>query len=222
MRWMPVQQRCQFSLQVASAVSAKHHSSQLCTGTRRGFAAQPSRDDDRKRLSNQDIPHDKFILIDSSGSNLGITLRKDALAMVDKTQVLALVQHTPPVCRILSREAWDALVASDTPKPVAKKVTTVKKEKEMEINSTISPHDLTIKMDRVKAFLAKGYDVKFALTWRKQGVNLQDLYHQIVQALAGLARLGGKPVLAGKKMNFVLKPERKRSDPAASKSKDTA
>ncbi|KAI8910373.1 hypothetical protein EDD86DRAFT_205225 [Gorgonomyces haynaldii] len=95
------------------------------------------------------------------------------------------------------------------PKPEKQAPKPVESTKELEINSTIDPHDLGIKLKKAEKFLQKGIRVQFTLTFRAGGKNNMELYESITQELQDL----GTPVPGlqkGRKLSFAIKPKSKK------------
>lgn len=123
---------------------------------------------------------------------------KDILAKLDrKTQSLE-VQYMPdpkkpdspkwPVARIVNKK--EELARKQKEKEQQKKQAAVNKEKELEFNWALAPHDVEHKLRTLKKFLAKGYKVQLLLM-KKAGrgakatkQEAETLLEKIVEAVA--------------------------------------
>lgn len=116
-------------------------------------------------------PPKQLLVIDASGKNLGVLSAFDANALVDPLLyklVIVNAAANPPVAKI-------TLLASITPPSTnsnsnggSSSISTIRKDavkpkeqkqKELEINSNISLHDLNVKLVKLSEFLGKGYIV---------------------------------------------------------------
>lgn len=150
------------------------------------------------RLPRDDEIREKFVHIDGDGGLSGPVRVADILAKLDrKTQSLE-VQYMPdpknpdslkwPVAKIVNKK--EELARKQKEKEQQKKQAAANKEKELEFNWALAPHDVDHKLRTLKKFLAKGYKVQLLLL-KKAGKGAkatkqeaETLLQKIVEAVA--------------------------------------
>jgi translation initiation factor IF-3 len=158
------------------------------------------------KVINNMIKHPTLQILSPNGQKLGLKSLQDALQLFNpKTHQLVVVNEklSPPLARIME-------LKTAVPKTVRKI-----SEKEVQVNTSIDPHDLDTKLNKSKAFLQKGHRLTFNLTYNGIRHNSQ-VYDEICSKLEAF----GKPLgiqSKGKKMQFKMDPLnskiRKSQDP---------
>jgi translation initiation factor IF-3 len=120
---------------------------QFIRHTARTFSTKPN-----QTLINEKINHELVNLISLEGKRLGETTLKEALSSFDRTKFnLVQVSSTPtlPICRIIEIVSKNAPVKDkESPAKVVQKEAKKLVVKEMEINTSIDPHDLETKLKK--------------------------------------------------------------------------
>ncbi|XP_034018477.1 translation initiation factor IF-3, mitochondrial [Thalassophryne amazonica] len=131
------------------------------------------------------IPHPQIQLLSETAENLGVMHRAEALRIMDERGlklVLLNERKVPPIYQLMSgkqiHEEQMKLQEKQKAKPAPVQV------KELVLSSSISPHDLKIKLKQVESWLAKKDHVKITLRKRKQqladmDVALKDILQNI-------------------------------------------
>jgi len=100
-----------------------------------------------------------MMVVDEKGVNRGVLSYDEAIKLTDLSMFdLQLMNDTPPVARIVPRAITTTLVSSKLTHIPKQASVFVKKDKskELDINSTISIHDLKFKTAKLVEFLEKG------------------------------------------------------------------
>ena len=112
---------------------------------------------------NDAIPHKTILMVTEEGLKK-ISL-KEALKSFNPAEFdLVQVASKPPfpICKLINRkQAFDKSKQKKTKSPGSV-------QKELEISTVITDHDLGIKLDKAKAFLEKGYRVQFTFLKKNQ------------------------------------------------------
>eukprot|EP01138_Halocafeteria_seosinensis_P006662 gb/GECG01006810.1/.p1 GENE.gb/GECG01006810.1/~~gb/GECG01006810.1/.p1 ORF type:complete len:344 (+),score=56.15 gb/GECG01006810.1/:1-1032(+) len=104
--------------------------------------------------ANEDIKGSKFRVVDEDGAQLGIMQRDDAFQKArEQNQDLVLVapDASPPVCKLTS--AIKLKRKREKEKKEAQRQERANKLKEMRFTAKIEPHDLEVKIEKVRKFL---------------------------------------------------------------------
>ena len=114
----------------------------------------------------------------------------------------------PPVCKIMD---YGKLKYDQKKKDQeSKKKQHVIRLKEVRFRPRISDHDLGIKVNRVKKFIADGSKVKITIMYRGREMARQDLgedlINRIVDALKDVARIEKRGDLEGRRISVVMSP----------------
>lgn len=154
-------------------------------------------------------------VIDEDGKQLGIMTKQEALAVASE-QGLDLVEISPnanpPVCKIVD---WGKFNYQRT-KQLQKNRKSAKSldMKQMRFGLKISPHDLSIKMNKVTKFLDAGHKVKITLMYRGReqahreiGFNIAN---KVIEDFGDTIVVEQQPQLAGRQLNFVIRSSGKK------------
>lgn len=122
----------------------------------RGFAKKTwaKRKKGPKVTANEDIKGTEFRVVDEDGTQLGVMQREDAFKQArDHQQDLVLVapEANPPVCKLTSAVKLKRKREKEAKE--AEKQERANKLKEMRFTSKIEPHDLEVKIEKVRKFL---------------------------------------------------------------------
>ena len=155
-------------------------------------------------------------VIDADGKQLGILSKQEALQLAQERE-LDLVEISPdadpPVCKIVD---WGKFNYQRT-KQLQKNRKTVKAMdmKQIRFGLKIGSHDLEIKMNKVRKFLAAGHKVKITLVYRGREQAHKEIGFQIAQRViddfGDTIIVDQPPQLAGRQLNFVVRSSGKKA-----------
>ncbi|KAJ3410599.1 hypothetical protein HDV05_003549 [Chytridiales sp. JEL 0842] len=178
---------------------------------------------------NREIPYSSFLVMGPGNARHGILSLDEAMKLVNSaTQDLVLVSKSDeeqPVCRIMDKLSEQQSKHEDIKKThkgayrahklesaggaesIAEKVDHSNVTKEIELKSSISTHDLEIKLRKVRELLTKGYKVQITAidVKRPNAQNASTLIESIKNELADLASPVGPQSSVGKKISIVMK-----------------
>ena len=150
-------------------------------------------------------------LIGETGEQMGIVPIAEAMdsassAGLDLVEVAS--SSDPPVCKIMD---YGKLKYDQKKKDQeSKKKQHVIRIKEVRFRPRISDHDLGIKVNRVKKFIADGSKVKITIMYRGREMARQDLgedlINRIIEALEDVARVEKRGDLEGRRISVVMSP----------------
>ncbi len=180
---------------------------------------QPSKPVGKQLRINDQIRLSPVRLIDDDDEQVGVIDLLEAKRLA-KEAGLDLVevapQGQPPVCRIMDYGKWKY-----QQKKKEQKARTHSKQselKEVRLRPKIDDHDLDIKMQHAKGFLADGDKVQFTMLFRGREMIHRDIGFNAMRAirddLAAMSKIEAEPRMMGKRMTMVLAPERKQQQPA--------
>jgi translation initiation factor IF-3 len=112
---------------------------------------------------NEQIRADQMFVVGSKGEKMGLMSREQALTLAkqeEKDLVLIAPNATPPVAKIIE---FGKFLYSQQKK---EKPTKQRELKEVRISYNIGEHDLEVKLNHLKKFLAKGHHVRLAMILR--------------------------------------------------------
>ncbi len=163
-------------------------------------------------MINEEIRLKELRLIDEDNNQLGIMGSREALELAqerDLDLVLIASQTTPPVCKIMDYGKYK--YETSKRKKEAKKKQKVINVKELRIGLNIEQHDLGVRMNQAKSFLADGDKVKMTVRFRGREIAHSDLALEIMkkieEALKDVAVVEKKPMLEGKSMIMIVAPK---------------
>ena len=143
---------------------------------------------------NQEIKAKTVRVIGVYNEQLGVFSLKDALSLAEDNELdLIMVQPNaePPVCKIsdYSKFKYEQLKKE---KEARKKQNTIE-TKELKISPNIDMHDLNIKVNQAKKFIAKGNKVKVTLVCKGREITHIDTYKSIlftfIDSMSDVAKL---------------------------------
>lgn len=149
-------------------------------------------------------------IIDSSGKQIGVLSRAEALKLADE-EGLDLVEISPnanpPVAKIVDWGKYNYQKTKQLQKN--KRATKVLDIKQMRMGLKISDHDLGIKLKKVNGFLEAGHKVKIVLFFRGREMAHKDLGFRLAEKIIGQFDEGivvdQPPQLLGKQLSFVVR-----------------
>lgn len=126
---------------------------------------------------NERIPGTKVQLINSTGENVGVVSKFDAIreAQLDGLDLVMLSDmgsEGVPVAKIM--DLGKAVYAKKKKTAEAKKKQKVIKVKEVKIRPSIGEHDLLTKVKQSAAFLKEGMRIKFTLVYKGREMTLRN------------------------------------------------
>lgn len=152
---------------------------------------------------NREIKSKRVVLIDASGTKLGLFLSTDAVNLAKQSN-LDLVQvntEEPPTCKIMD---YGKYLYSQKKKTKSSTV----EIKEIKISPNIDGHDFSFKFDQAKKFLAKGHKLKLTVKFDGREIIHKDLgfekISKFIQELGDLAKVESAPVFSGKIIQAIL------------------
>lgn len=151
------------------------------------------------------------VMVVRDGSNLGVMSTAEALRTA-KDDGLDLVEISPnsrpPVCRIMDygKFKYEKNIKEKQQRKNAKS----SQPKEVRLRPVTQDHDLDTKTRAIKGFLEDGHSVQIKIKFKAREITHKELgfsvVHAIVDKLAGIGQLKGKPSLMGKWLNCVIEP----------------
>ncbi|MGA1045285.1 MAG: translation initiation factor IF-3 [Phycisphaerales bacterium] len=155
-------------------------------------------------------------LIDETGEMVGIVetdeaRRRAADAGLDLVEVAADVR--PPVCRIMDYGKFRYEQSKKDRAGRAKSKVSEMKEVRLGRSMKIDPHDVEIRINQARRFLAEGHRVQIVQNFRgaremahrdRGDVRMQE----VIERLSDLAKVEAPPRMAGRRMSMILVPDR--------------
>jgi translation initiation factor IF-3 len=153
-------------------------------------------------------------VIDPDGKQLGVKTLPEALAVarqLDLDLVEVAPDASPPVVRVMDYNRFKYETAQRARE--SRKKATSTSVKEMKYRPKIGSGDFVTKTRQVTRFLEEGHKVKVTITFRGREVSHPELgmkiLDELVEQLAGVAKVEAAPKLDGKNMTMVLAPDRR-------------
>jgi len=162
---------------------------------------------------NGGIRVDKVRLVDEANTQVGIVDRDFALtkareAMLDLVEVAPT--SDPPVCRIMDYGKW-VYEQKRKAREARKKTHHIGGLKEIRLRPETDQHDIDIKVNHAREFLAKGHKVQFTLVFRGRQLAHQDkareLMDKIIESMADVSQVDQRGQLMGKRLTLVVAPK---------------
>jgi len=173
--------------------------------------APPSPEKGGPRI-NRDIRAREVQLIDSEGTNRGVTEILAAQALADEAglDLVEIVPNAvPPVCKILDYGKFRFLEQKKAAE--ARKKQKIVEVKEIKLRPGIDSHDYDTKMKAVRRFFDEGDKVKVTLRFRGREMAHQDIGYKLLERVKletlGIAKVEAEPSMEGRQMIMVLAPK---------------
>ena len=158
---------------------------------------------------NREITAPNVRLVGSDGSQLGIVNLREALyqaeeAGLDLAEIAPNAQ--PPVVKILD---WGKYRYEQTKQlQKSRKNQRQVEVKQVRLGLKIGDHDLQIKLNQARKFLAQGHKVKVSLLFRGREITHPQLGHdvlaKVIEQMADVAVQEQAPTLSGRDLNMIL------------------
>jgi translation initiation factor IF-3 len=154
-------------------------------------------------------------LIDENNEMIGVVEVDAALsrareAGLDLVEVAATA--TPPVCRIMDFGKWKYEQSKKEKATKSKSKTSELKEVRLGRSMKIDPHDIQIRLEQARRFLLEGHKVQIVQNFRGREMlhkeRGRDRMQEIIDQLAGLAKVEVPPRMMGRRITMILAPDR--------------
>jgi len=170
----------------------------------------------REHRLNHEIRVREVRLIDEAGKQLGIFPTRDALRLAEE-RGLDLVEiapsANPPVCRLLDYGKFT--YERQRREREARKAQKQVEIKEIRLRTKIAEHDVLIKTNQARQFLAEGAKVRVRVRFRGREITHQeiarDLLDKVANTMSDVAIVEQPPAMEGSTMLMVLAPAGKTS-----------
>ena len=176
---------------------------------RRGFFRRDA--PTRQVQINHHIRVSPIRLVDENNEQIGVVETTEALRRAEVAEldlVMVSAQSDPPVCRIMDYGKW----MYEQKKKEAKAKSHSKKNelKEVRLRPGTGEHDLKIKTDRARGFLADGSKVQFTILFRGRQMAHRDigfkLFRTIADGFKDVAHVEMDPRVQGRRMTMMMAP----------------
>jgi len=164
---------------------------------------------------NEKIRAREVRLIDSTGDQLGVKSKQEALEIARKREldlVLVAPNAKPPVCRIMDYGKYR--FEQQKKEKEARKKQKVINVKEVRFTPGIGDHDFETKLKNARKFLSKGDKVKAAVRFRGRAITHKDLGREVLDRFADevkdIATVESKPKMEGRNMFMMLAPAKEK------------
>ncbi|MCV3728416.1 translation initiation factor IF-3 [Ureaplasma miroungigenitalium] len=161
-----------------------------------------TRDNQKQPLINENIRFRRMMVIDENGNNLGEMDRDQALRLANQANldlVLIARRENKPVVKILDYGKFR--YEQKRKQRENRKNQTITKVKEIKIKPTIGDHDLNVRIENAKKWLADKDHVKFVIVARGRMASKIDIINEAYQKFASALEGVGNFVQANKKIN---------------------
>ncbi|MHB0856638.1 MAG: translation initiation factor IF-3 [Anaerolineae bacterium] len=184
----------------------------LCIKRERGlFCKRGSKISAREHRLNQEIRVREVRLVDEAGKQLGIYPTREAQRLADE-RGLDLVEvasaANPPVCRLMDYGKF--LYERTKREREARKAQKQVEVKEIRLRPKIADHDVMVKTNRAREFLAEGNKVRMRVRFRGREITHQDiartLLDRIAEQMSDVAVIEQRPLMEGNTMLMLLTP----------------
>jgi translation initiation factor IF-3 len=162
---------------------------------------------------NEKIRAREVRLIDSTGDQLGVKSKQEALEIARKREldlVLVAPNAKPPVCRIMDYGKYR--FEQQKKEKEARKKQKVINVKEVRFTPGIGDHDFETKLKNARKFLTKGDKVKAAVRFRGRAITHKDLGREVLDRFAeevkDIATVESKPKMEGRNMFMMIAPSK--------------
>jgi len=168
----------------------------------------------KKNRINDEIDLTELRLIGSDGVQIGIVGIQEALAKA-RSANLDLVEISPdaepPVCRIMDYGKWQYQQKRRIREAHKKHLHHITTLKEIRLRPETDKHDLDIKLNHAREFLAKGHKVQFTMFFRGRQMLHRDrgyaMLEQITESLQDLSKVERPARMAGRRMTLLVVPK---------------
>lgn len=169
-------------------------------------------------LINEQIRYQDVRLLDVDGNPLGVLSSKQAIQMA-YNQGLDLVEVTrsanPPVVRIVDLNKWIYNLKKSKKEQDKKTRQNTIVMKEIQLRAVTDKHDLEIKINRAKEFLADNNKLKITVKFWGRELNFSDKGFEIMQTFInglGPCRIEKQPQLESRMITAIIAPISKNAN----------
>ncbi|MCE5257935.1 MAG: translation initiation factor IF-3 [Chloroflexi bacterium] len=170
----------------------------------------------REHRLNDEIRVREVRLIDETGKQLGIFPIREAIHLAEDRN-LDLVEvapaANPPVCRLLDYSKF--LYEKARREREARKAQKQIEIKEIRLKPKIAEHDVVVKTNQARKFLAEGDKVRLRVRFRGREITHQEIARELLDRVVGMmtdvATIEQMPEMEGTTMMMVLAPVSKPS-----------
>jgi len=162
----------------------------------------------RYRLNNQ-ISAPEVRLLDAAGKQIGVVSIGEALKLShehDLDLVEIAGQAVPPVVKLIDYRKF--LYQEKKRKQEEKRNAHITETKQIRFGPFIDTHDLGIKMDRAREFIAEGDKVKFIIRFQGRAITKQDMGRKVlatvIEKMADVSKVDREVHMEGRQMILVL------------------
>lgn len=161
---------------------------------------------------NREIRDKEIRVVGEDGSQLGIMLSAEALAIAEKNDldlVKIAPQAKPPVCKIMDYGKY--CFEQSKREKEAKKNQKVMDVKEIKMSSTIDTHDFNTKVNQAMKFLNSGDRLKVEVRFRKRTVAHPEFGRELLEkfkvAVAEVGVVDKQPKMEGRSFLMFVSPK---------------
>ncbi|MFZ1257970.1 MAG: translation initiation factor IF-3 [Candidatus Saccharimonas sp.] len=159
---------------------------------------------------NEAIRARELRVIGSSGEQLGIMSRQEALKVAEEAGV-DLVEISPnadpPVAKVVDWGKYQYQKMKEAQKN--RRSNKASELKQMRFGLKIGANDLEIKLRKIREFLSEGHKVKILIFYRGREMAHKELGYELIDRVAALldevAILEQKPQMAGRNLSIVIR-----------------
>lgn len=170
-----------------------------------------------KDLVNENIPFQQVLVVDEEGKKIGVMKRNDAIEMAyEKDLDLFCIAPSakPPVCKIMNFSKYK-FEKKKAEKEAKSKQTKPNPEKEIQITSFTSQHDIETKANQAIKLMAKGYRLKLVVFLKGRMVDKIDVAQQALQKMIDLllpyGSIDKQPTKEGRQYFCYMSPIKKKN-----------
>ena len=163
---------------------------------------------------NGGIKAETVRLIDEENNQIGVVPRNEAMSMAREAG-LDLVEvapnSEPPVCRIMDYGKWQYQQKRRIREAHKKHQHHTTTLKEIRLKPETDKHDLEIKLNHAREFIAKGHKVQFTMFFRgRQMLHREQgygIYENITELLQDVAKIERPARMSGRRMTLLIVPK---------------
>lgn len=166
---------------------------------------------------NERIRAKEVRLVDENDQMVGVVDTTEAMARayeagLDLVEVAP--ESSPPVCRILDFGKYKYELSKKEKANKAKSKATDLKEVRLGRSLKIDPHDIQIRLNQARKFLLEGHKVQIVQNFRGREMMHRERGNQrmkdVIETLEDIAKVELAPRMAGRRMNMILAPDKRK------------
>jgi len=134
-------------------------------------------------------------VIDPEGKQIGVMSLRDAIRKAEEfgLDLVEVAPHVdPPVCRIMDYGKFKYL-QNKKAQEAKKKQQAASQVKEIKLRPTTDPHDLQIKLRKIREFLEEGHKTKVRMMFRGRELAHKEMGEGLMQKILEELKDCGKP-----------------------------